>query len=144
MTDAEELELLELEKEKSLAEKPTAKDEQPVARGLLPESVGKYLFPTENESAAMRAKQGIPIVPPEPVPEYSPEEEMALGSVLGPQAIRSAAPVVLRGAQAAGGLIKGAGRQVLKSRIGRLGTATALGNAVWDGGKRVVRGLMAD
>lgn len=141
MTEAEELELLELEKEKSMSQGPSAKDEKPMMRGLLPEAMGG-LFPTQNEAEAMRAKQGIPIVPPEPVPEYSPEEEVALGSIAGPQAFRAAAPVVANAARGAAGLMKGAAKAAMKSRTGRLGISTGLGGAMWEGGRRIIRGLM--
>lgn len=87
-------------------EKPKeANTDIPYMRGLLPEGVGK-LFPTEKESQEMRAAQGVPAVPPEPVPEYSPEEEMMLSSIVAPGAIpqgiglmQDAAPVVRQGAR---------------------------------------------
>jgi hypothetical protein len=82
MSEQEEFEFrLRLEQEQKKPEAPLS-DKKPLIRSLLPESLGS-LFPSEKEAAPQRAARGLDPTPKEPVPEYSPAEEMALGSAVG-------------------------------------------------------------
>ena len=72
-------------------QKPKAalSDKKPLIRSLLPESLGN-LFPSEKEAAPQRAARGLDPTPKEPIPKYSPAEEMALGSAVGAPAASAA------------------------------------------------------
>lgn len=133
LSEAEELELLELEEAEALAK---LSDEKPAVSGLLPESWQDFLTPSPREAARRRLARGAGLEPAQPVPEYSTAEEVALSSIIAP------ATGILPAARAAGAGLISKGAAALKSipRSIRWGGGFGLGHEAWRG----LRGLLRD
>lgn len=95
-----------------------ASDKKPFVTTLLPDSLASF-FPSEKEAMQMRLAKGLAAKPAEPVAEYSPATEMALGSIAGRPALTVAKNVLTNP------MVRRLGLQALKT--GGTAAATAIG-----------------